>query len=138
MPGSEEGTRGLTGFAAHEIRRRHRRWLRVEDGIAELTVEARHRIRIDTKRLRYAVDFFSSLFTKAGVSPYTTVLSEIQDLLGEANDGDVAMQLVTSLTPPRRFTDFARGWIAARTRTNLAGIDTRIAALKVARHFWKS
>jgi CHAD domain-containing protein len=130
-------SRRLHTFAAHEIRRRHRRLLQVEGALAELTVENRHRVRIGTKRLRYAVDFFSSLFVADRVSPYAKIIGEIQDLLGEANDGDVALRLLASLVPPRRVADFARGWVAARTKANLTGIDRRIAALKVARHFWK-
>ena len=112
--------------------------MRVEGALAELTAEARHRVRIDAKRLRYAVDYFWSLFAQGRVSPYASILGEIQDLLGEANDGDVATQLVATLTPPRRFTEYTRGWVAARTKANLAGIDMRIAKLKNTQHFWKS
>ena len=126
----------LPEFASHEIRRHHRRLLRVSGALADLPAEARHQVRIEAKRLRYAVDFFSSLFDKKSVSPYLKVLSRIQDLLGETNDNAVAMHLVKNLEAPERFGDFSRGWFTARSHIKLAGIDRHFATLKKTRRFW--
>ena len=126
----------LPAFASQGIRQRHRRLLRDSASLDELTVEARHQVRIDAKRLRYTVDFFSSLFPKKQVEQYAKVLGRIQDLLGEANDDAIAMTRIESLTPPERFVDFARGWFAARTVAKLANMDPNVAELKAVKRFW--
>lgn len=128
-------SQSLTRFASHEIRRHHRRLLHVKGGLADLSAEARHRVRINAKRLRYAVDFFSSLFSKKRVERYVNILGKIQELLGNINDDAVALNLVESLAPPERFIDFARGGFAQRTQTRLVEVDRHIAELKHAGRF---
>ena len=129
------GLQKLRGFASREIRRRQRHLLRANGALAGLSAEARHRIRIDTKKLRYAVEFFACIFDNHRVTRYAKILEDIQDLLGEANDGHVAMRLVTTLTPPERFSDFARGWFAARARSTLEVVDVRLDELRKAKPF---
>ena len=127
----------LAQFASQGIRRRHRQLLRDSANLRQLTPEARHQVRIDAKRLRYLVDFFASLFSTSRVERYAKILGRIQDLLGETNDDAIAMMHIESLAPPERFIDFARGWFAARTLANLAGMDAIIADLNDARRFWQ-
>ncbi len=126
----------LKDFAALEIRRRHKRLLRDAVAVAELPVAARHKVRIDAKRLRYSVEFFAELFDRKRVAPYAKLLTAIQDLLGHTNDHDVAMKRVEILAPTARFVDFSRGWFAARTQLKLEAIDQHVAKLKKARRFW--
>ena len=126
----------LSAFASRGIRQRHHRLLRDSASLGELSPEARHQVRIDAKRLRYAVDFFSSLFSKKKTAQYAKVLGRIQDLLGEANDDAIAMTRIESLTPPERFVDFARGWFAARTVAKLVNMDPNVAELNAVKRFW--
>ena len=128
---------GLAQFASKGIRRRHRQLLRDSANLSQLTPEARHQVRIDAKRLRYLVDFYSSLFSKSRVERYAKILGRIQDLLGETNDDAIAMTRIESLAAPERFIDFARGWFAARTLANLASMDAVITDLTDAKHFWQ-
>jgi CHAD domain-containing protein len=136
---------GLRRFAEHAIRRRHRRLLRDAAGtggggggaLIDLSIEDRHRLRIDAKRLRYAVDFFSSLFGNKRVARYVEILCQIQDLLGEINDDAVAMHLLESLARPKRFADFAAPWLATRTRARLTSIERHLVELKRVRRFWE-
>ena len=127
---------GLSHFASREIRRRNKRLMGGVDALAGLSSEARHRVRIDAKRLRYAVDFFSSLFTKRRVAQYLKTLAGIQEVLGKANDAAVAERLIVSLAPPEPFIHFARGWLTARTQAQMEGIATHFAGLKKTRRFW--
>ena len=127
----------LAQFASKGIDKRHRQLLKDSATLSQLTAEARHQVRIDAKRLRYLVDFFASLFSKSRVERYAKILGRIQDLLGETNDDAIAMMHIESLAPPERFINFARGWFAARTTANLANMDTVIADLAEARHFWR-
>jgi len=143
-PAAEDGRtfqadaeRNLTEFASHEIRRHHRRVLRVSMvPLAEQSAEARHQVRIEAKRLRYAVDFFATIFDKKRVAQYLKILGEIQDGLGETNDGAVAMTIIEALAPPAAFKDFAKGWFAARAHAELAGMEVHFSALRSVKRFW--
>ena len=126
----------LSQFASQRIRRGHRRLLRDSTSLGELSPEARHQVRIDAKRLRYAVDFFSSLFNENRGERYATILGRIQYQLGGINDAAVAMEHIESLMPPERFIDFARGWFAAQTQAKLAGMGRHFVDLKKAKRFW--
>ncbi|MEQ1518688.1 MAG: CHAD domain-containing protein [Usitatibacteraceae bacterium] len=125
----------LSPFAAQKIRRAFRRVSSVEGTLSVLPADARHRVRIDCKKLRYAVDFLGSLFDKKSVTRYSVTLGKIQDLLGETNDGAVAMGLLSSLAPPDSFMEFARGWFAARTWTALREVDSHFVKLKALKRF---
>lgn len=69
--------------------------------LAEASPEARHRIRIRLKRLRYATEFFASLHDDAARERVDRMrldaLSEAQDHLGDLNDLDVAASLAPRL-----------------------------------------
>ncbi|MBL0121775.1 MAG: CYTH and CHAD domain-containing protein [Betaproteobacteria bacterium] len=129
-------THGLARFASHEISRRHRRLMRVKGALDELSPEARHRVRIDAKRLRYAMEFLAGLFPGKRVARYLKVIGEIQEGLGEANDDAVASRLIESLSAPKPLVDFAAATFAKRTQKTLSDLDARITALKKIRHFW--
>jgi triphosphatase len=133
----DEGTVGsLSEFASGEIRRRHKRMLHDALALASLDAAARHRVRIDAKRLRYAVDFFASLFKKRRTGQYLSALSAIQDALGRANDAVTAERLLVSLSVPEAFFLFARGWLAARIQAEIAKVDKHFAVLKTTKRFW--
>lgn len=127
----------LPDFASREIRRRHHRLLHDSVALAILDPAARHRVRIDAKRLRYAVDFFATLFGKRRTGPYLKTLSAIQDVLGHANDAASAERLIESLAPPEGFMHFAKGWFAARTLANLTEIHGHFSTLKKSQRFWR-
>ena len=57
----------------------------------------RHRLRIDVKRLRYAIDFFGSLYPPARVKSYAARLGDIQDGLGYRNDIAMARVLLARI-----------------------------------------
>ena len=57
----------------------------------------RHQLRIDVKKLRYATDFFASLYGRKRVRSFTESLQKLQDGLGYMNDVTVAKGLVERL-----------------------------------------
>lgn len=79
----------LSQLASHEVERCHRRLFRINTALADLPIDARHRVGIDAKRLHYAADFFATLYPKKHVARYVKILSEIKHLLGETNDDAV-------------------------------------------------
>lgn len=93
----------LADFAAAQLSRRRRRMLRGHDDLAEVPIATLHALRLSGKRLRYAVEFFSSVFEeRAGKATrrYLKRLAGLQEELGLVNDADVARGLLESLPPP--------------------------------------
>ncbi len=66
--------------------------------IAVLDAEERHGLRVEVKRMRYALDLFEALFAGDTVEPFGTALAELQDKLGKLNDAVVAGTLLQSLS----------------------------------------
>jgi CHAD domain-containing protein len=59
-----------------------------------LNPKERHEVRIHLKQLRYATEFFSTLYAKRKVTPYLSAMKTLQDQLGANNDVDVARKLL--------------------------------------------
>ncbi|HEY0446864.1 MAG TPA: CHAD domain-containing protein [Allosphingosinicella sp.] len=85
------------------VRRLDKRWRQVKQAgrrLAELDAEPRHRLRIEVKKLRYAVEFLSSLQTAdeaADQKAFLAALEEMQERLGELNDVETAHELLARL-----------------------------------------
>jgi CHAD domain-containing protein len=102
------GPQALRAFALRAVRDRHERVVSQARHIARLDATARHRLRIEVKRLRYAADALGALFEPARARRYREALADLQDALGEANDAATARHLVKALDAPRAFIRFAR------------------------------
>lgn len=98
---SEEEVKGLETelrvFAAKVLEKRLKRVL--EDGahFATMTPEELHLLRIDCKKLRYATEFFSTLYDKDGMAQFVARLKELQGVLGILNDVAVMHHLLETL-----------------------------------------
>ncbi|AGK50153.1 CHAD domain protein [Burkholderia thailandensis MSMB121] len=84
--------------------------------LTTLDAAARHRVRIDAKRLRYALEFFSSLASRRTREGTVRLLARVQNALGEANDAAVALRCLERLSAPPYQLGFARGYGAAAQR----------------------
>ncbi len=78
--------------------KRYRRVRKRGRTFEQLAPAERHQLRIDIKKLRYALDFFGSLYRAKDVEPFAKHLSRLQDALGYANDVEVAQHIVDFLT----------------------------------------
>lgn len=89
----------------------------------------RHRIRIAAKRLRYATEFFGTLYRPGPVRRLLKKLARLQDLLGELNDAAVARALLRQLA--REKPALAAGAAAARSAlaAHAAASQPRLARL---------
>jgi triphosphatase len=116
------GGAGLSSFAERTLRKRHARWVGSAQDLGAMTDAERHRVRIGAKRLRYVAEGFASLYRKKRMDRYLHALSKLQDDLGRANDARVAERLLGELAAPAPFTAFARGWLAAETRSSLENL----------------
>lgn len=89
----------------------------------ELTHEQRHELRIQLKKVRYAAEFFASLFADKPVAPFLKSLSGVQDRFGAFNDASqvgALLQHIVGKLPEDRATPelresaaFAAGWQSA-------------------------
>ncbi len=82
-------------FARRVIRRRTAKVRSRGRELLRLDAAQLHALRIRIKKLRYATDDYSSLFEGASLRRLLKYLSRLQDVLGAANDANVAYQLVT-------------------------------------------
>jgi CHAD domain-containing protein len=64
-------------------------------GLLGATAAERHRVRIRAKRLRYAAEFFQSLYPSAAMQRYIGRLTSLQDALGRLNDASVARRMLS-------------------------------------------
>src|SRR4029079_16638481 len=80
--------RPIDDFAEEELTRRRKKVKKKGDGIAALTPDERHALRIHVKKLRYAAEFFLSLFPgkKKSKRAFLTSLKNLQTALGDVND----------------------------------------------------
>jgi len=80
-------------FAAGVLSHRYKAVRKLGRRIEELSVAESHELRLKVKRLRYATEFFSSLYKPRIVRPFTAAMSALQDDLGYLNDVAVASDL---------------------------------------------
>ena len=117
-------------FAYERLSARYARALKVGRKIATLDEARRHALRIKLKKLRYAVDFFSSLFPRKRTQRFLGRLSSLQDVLGEMNDVAAAKALVGELLidqPERGGATYAAGVIIG---WHLGHLRDRVGRLK--------
>lgn len=123
-----------------KVRKRGRRF-------GELTAEERHALRIDVKRLRYATDFFASLYGRKTVRPFVAALQKLQDGLGYMNDVEVARMLIERLTADaepdataaiRHAGAIVLGWHGHAAQAAERSLAGDVEALIDSKPFWKS
>lgn len=135
-PTAIPGDQDVAQFASRILRKRHRKLLAAAANLAGLSPEERHAVRVEGKRLRYAAEDFTSLFKPRQARDYLDALAALQEVLGESNDARTAVSLLGELTPTPAFAEFARGWLASRTRGDPKRPAELVDTLAGARRFW--
>ncbi|MDR5839230.1 CHAD domain-containing protein [Caballeronia sp. LZ034LL] len=120
----------FVAFAARRIRKDYRRIAGVPD-LVRLPAQERHRVRIQVKRLRYALEFFRSILSSRTRKHAGELLGQLQSALGEANDAVVAADRLASLPEATDYQrGFARAWSAAAARTDAQEGERVLRALR--------
>ena len=122
------------GSCRRHVKRRGRHWKRLDD-------KARHKLRIQAKKLRYAADFFGMLFpTNKAVRRhkiFLEVLRELQAKLGDLNDRITGAALLAELgLPDVKITTTAKGKRHKR-KAMLEDALKAYRALIDAQRFWR-
>ena len=100
QPVTERTTRLLDPIGDHCVKllqKRDRGVRRQGRDVAHLSEAALHELRLAVKKLRYAVDFFESLYPRKRVKAYRKHLAGLQDGLGYLNDVAAADTLLREL-----------------------------------------
>lgn len=98
--------------------------------LTSLDTAARHQVRIDAKRLRYALEFFASLASRRTRTETVKTLTRVQSVLGEANDTMVALHHLEKLAAPSYQLGFVRGYGAALEQRAARDAETLLASLR--------
>ncbi|HEY2534606.1 MAG TPA: CHAD domain-containing protein [Xanthobacteraceae bacterium] len=89
--------RPVVDAASAELRRRSKKIRKQGKKLAKLDARHRHKLRIKTKKLRYAAEFFSGVFpskkSARRCGKFISKLKAVQDALGDLNDIRVHQRL---------------------------------------------
>jgi len=105
--------------------------------LAAADADARHRVRVAAKKVRYASEFLESLYPSRRTKRYIQALASLQDALGTLNDMAVADSLLRELAEARPglapAAGYARGYLTSsrqREERRLKKRWKRFTALK--------
>ncbi|PWT90272.1 MAG: inorganic triphosphatase [Proteobacteria bacterium] len=97
----DRGDVAIAVFAAAELARRRRKVRKKGRALAELDAKSRHKLRIQTKKVRYAAEFFRDVFPNRRAAKrrkkFLSALEPLQDALGDLNDIAVHEQRMEAL-----------------------------------------
>lgn len=86
----DQGDLAIEAFAIEQLMRRRRKVRKKGKALARLDERRRHKLRIQAKKLRYATEFFCSLFASKRAAKrrdrFLPALENLQDALGDLND----------------------------------------------------
>lgn len=103
---SKAAAKPLRGFARRALGKRWRRLKAQAALFAEMDAEARHRLRIEVKKLRYAAEFLASIewshTSAVDEKRFVRELETMQEQLGELNDRETGRQIFAGLLGRRR------------------------------------
>lgn len=126
--GREAACEPARAYAAHVLAARRKKLLKRGRRVETGDDAARHAVRIEAKKLRYAAEGFAGLYPEKPVVRFVERAKDLQDLLGTLNDIATAETLTAGLglTPEAAF---AAGELAGR---RAAGKSRLIARAKKA------
>jgi inorganic triphosphatase YgiF len=143
----EESLRWLEpacGFAETELERRHRKVGRLAKRIDESDA-ARHAVRIELKKLRYAGEFLRDLYPGRNAKRFLRRIARVQSALGHMNDVATAERILGTLLARLgaertrehdRAAGFVEGWAAQIAASALRETADTWERLERARPFW--
>jgi len=136
----------LINLADEVLRKRHKQVMKLGRNFDDLADEALHELRISLKKLRYATEFFGSLYGRSRTKAYLKSLRQLQDDLGHLNDVAVAESRLADLcssiaSDNTGALQMASGTVIGWYSHALAQVRPRIAkdwyAFTEAENFWK-
>jgi triphosphatase len=112
-------------------------------GFARQPAEARHKLRIALKKLRYTSELLSGLYDAPAVDEFTARLKRLQDDLGDANDVRAAQDILAELAHGKDRATIARAgkivldWHRHRLIARQPETKKNLRRLMAAEPFWR-
>lgn len=110
----------------------------------QLDTEQRHDLRKELKKLRYAIEFFSSLYDDKRVKPMVRRLKNLQNVFGALNDAEMVKGVLDrpeAMPADDAGTQRAVGWVLgasqARAEMQWTHAKDEWRKLKKAERFWR-
>jgi CHAD domain-containing protein len=119
------------------LKRRHQALIALGRNLVDAAPEERHAARLAAKKLRYATEFFASLFPRKKARAYRKSLAVLQEELGAWNDAATAARIAADVTGPESAAAAAfDGWAAARGASRRDALQASWSRFTEARPFW--
>jgi inorganic triphosphatase YgiF len=138
-----QGARGraahapLDEFSAASARTRHRKLVSRARDIGRLDATERHRLRVEAKRVRYAIEALAPMLPAKRVKAYLKAIAALQDDLGEANDAVVAVARLAEIGMPEALVARVRGRLQARERAAARRMRADFTRVQKVKPLWK-
>ncbi|HEV7636999.1 MAG TPA: CHAD domain-containing protein [Bradyrhizobium sp.] len=148
----ERGEAPIKIAARAQLSRRWKKMRKRGRQLAELAPQARHKLRIQAKKLRYATEFYQTVFTGKKTDKrrdaFLAALKDMQDRFGELNDIAVHEKLAAGIAktpadkasrPARRAfaAGLLRGHEEARFTPVLTAAEHAFRAFEKLKPFWR-
>ena len=138
----------VEGFAARVLAKRHRRLHKIGASLEHRSTDDLHRLRIEIKKQRYAVEYFAGVFAPRRAQKYLLALKTLQDGLGLLNDAAVAQRILDDLLRdvPRsgarrrdaeRGAALVTGWHGAKIAAQREDLDEYWRHWRRCKPFWE-
>ncbi|MBF0624216.1 MAG: CHAD domain-containing protein [Magnetococcales bacterium] len=134
----------VPGFAVRALDKHHDRVLASGAPLSTMGANQLHELRIECKKLRYAVEFFAPLFDAEGMGRYTGYLKGLQGVLGTINDVSLLPGLLERLVGDQADPDLIRcagatlGWRSREAEQARVGLAKQWKAFSRAGTPWRS
>ena len=128
----------LADFAREALKRQRKQLIRRAEHLHELAAEERHRVRISGKRLRYAAEFFSPLFSVKRSKPYIQGLANLQAILGVLNDAATTNAILSQAADENNGEALAmvQAWVLGAGQGHVAHLRQAHNGFLLQQTFW--
>jgi len=134
-----------TKMAHNLLQHRHKKLIELGKGLAELSMDQRHQLRIAIKKMRYGAEIFAPLYPKKRVKDYIKCLCALQNGLGHMNDLVMAKALMADLISDGEDEDSpalhraigrVEGWCSCAQEMQESNLLNTWTAFTKAKPFW--
>ena len=114
----------------------HKKLIENANNFKKLSIEERHRTRKRAKRLRYSIEFISSLYDTEITASYLNELQCVQEKLGQYNDLHIAEQFFEKNSDQHPEYWFAVGWSKAKQKHLIEQSAQALQQFALVKPFW--
>jgi triphosphatase len=138
---SDKDSFNIEKLSSFILTKRERRVKKRGSKFKELNDTERHQLRIDLKKLRYLIDFFSPIYEKRTIKQYINHVAELQEYLGAYNDivnAEVLLQKISNkFSHSAQFTaGKVLGWHMHANLISAKKLFKRWKKFDLSTHFW--